>query len=131
MNFWNGLSIILATILVVMGLNWLYYYILGKRSATMLSQEEFQEGMRKAQVIDVREKDAFKAGHILGARNIPYTVLSQSYASIRKDMPIYLYDGTRALSVRTANKLRKKGYQNIYILKDGYDSWTGKTKQKS
>ena len=45
MNFWNGLSIILATILVVMGLNWLYYYILGKRSATMLSQEEFQEGM--------------------------------------------------------------------------------------
>jgi hypothetical protein len=29
-----------------MGLNWLYYYILGKRSATIIEEEEFREGMR-------------------------------------------------------------------------------------
>jgi rhodanese-related sulfurtransferase len=109
-----------------MGLNWLYYYILGKRSATIIEEEEFREGMRKAQVIDVREKAEFDAGHILGARNIPYTVLDNSISAIRKDQPVYLYDRSKALSVRAANKLRKKGYKNIYILKDGYDSWTGK-----
>jgi rhodanese-related sulfurtransferase len=87
--------------------------------------------MRKAQVIDVREKAEFDAGHILGARNIPYTVLDNSISAIRKDQPVYLYDRSKALSVRAANKLRKKGYKNIYILKDGYDSWTGKTKQKN
>ena len=33
--------------------------------------------MRKAQVIDVREKDTFDAGHILGARSMPYNMLKQ------------------------------------------------------
>ena len=32
---------------------------MAKRSATTLTEEEFREGMRKAQVIDVREKDVF------------------------------------------------------------------------
>lgn len=131
MNFLQGLTLIIFLIVVGIALNWLYYYILGKRSATMLDQEAFKEGMRKAQVIDVREKDTFNAGHILGARNIPYTVLAQSYASIRKDQPVYLYDTARALSVRAANKLRKQGYKDIYILKDGYQTWTGKTKAKT
>ncbi|WP_207940099.1 hypothetical protein DOK78_002438 [Enterococcus sp. DIV2402] len=131
MNFFNTLTLVLLLVLVFMGLNWLYYYILGKRSATIIEEEEFREGMRKAQVIDVREKAEFDAGHILGARNIPYTVLDTSISAIRKDQPVYLYDRSKALSVRAANKLRKKGYKNIYILKDGYDSWTGKTKQKN
>ena len=103
---------------------------MGKKSATIISQAEFREGMRKAQVIDVREKNEFDGGHILGARNIPYTLLDNSISAIRKDLPVYLYDGTTTLSVRAANKLRKQGYTNIYILKEGYDGWDGKTKKK-
>ncbi|MBT1021963.1 rhodanese-like domain-containing protein, partial [Enterococcus faecium] len=34
------------------------------------------------------------------------------------------------LSIRTANKLRKAGYQEIYLLKGGYDGWSGKIKSK-
>lgn len=131
MKFLQSITIILLIILIAVGVNWLYYYILAKRSAKLLTQEEFREGMRTAQVIDVRERDTFNAGHIMGARNIPFTVLTQSYASIRKDKPVYLYDATRALSVRAANKLRKQGYQDISILKDGYEGWTGKVKKKA
>lgn len=131
MKFLQSITIILLIILIATGVNWLYYYILAKRSAKLLTQEEFREGMRTAQVIDVRERDTFNAGHIMGARNIPFTVLTQSYASIRKDKPVYLYDATRALSVRAANKLRKQGYQDISILKDGYEGWTGKVKKKA
>ena len=121
---------ILALILLGIGLYELYIYIQGRRSAKMLSEEEFKEGMRKAQVIDVRERDEFNGGHILGARNIPYTVLTNSYNSIRKDQPIYLYERKKALAVRTAIKLKKQGYQDINILKGGFTEWTGKTKAK-
>ena len=121
---------ILALILLGIVLYELYIYIQGRRSAKMLSEEEFKEGMRKAQVIDVRERDEFNAGHILGARNIPYTVLANSYNSIRKDQPIYLYERKKALAVRTAIKLKKQGYQDISILKGGFTEWTGKTKSK-
>ncbi|GMA54164.1 hypothetical protein GCM10025857_55210 [Alicyclobacillus contaminans] len=51
-------------------------------------------------------------------------------ASIRKDLPVYLYDTGKSLSVRAANKLRKNGYTDIYILKEGFNGWQGKKKSK-
>ena len=121
---------ILLVIVLAMVFNELYLKIMVKRSAKMLTEEEFKETMRKAQVIDVREKDTFDAGHILGARNIPYTVLKDSLGPIRKDQPVYIYDQKKSLSIRTANKLRKAGYQEIYLLKGGYYGWSGKIKSK-
>lgn len=125
--FW--VNIILLAILIALILNWAYYKYMARRFATVL-EDEFKEGMRKAQIIDVREKNEFDSGHILGARSIPYPMLMQSLASIRKDQPVYLYDTRTALSTRAAKKLRKNGYNNIFILKDGFEGWTGKTKGK-
>lgn len=129
-NFLIWLNVILVSILLFFGANWLFYYFMGKRSATIITEEEFRAGMRKAQVLDVREKNDFDGGHILGARNVPYTTFVQSMGGIRKDLPIYLYDNTTSLSVRAANKLRKNGYTNVFILKKGYQEWSGKTKKK-
>lgn len=121
---------ILITILAGIGLNELYLRFMVKKSAKMITAEEFKEGMRKAQIIDVREKDSFDAGHILGARNMPYTTIKTTMNSIRKDQPVYLYDQKKSMSIRTANILRKNNYKNIYILKNGYDGWDGKIKKK-
>ncbi|MDK8109111.1 rhodanese-like domain-containing protein [Enterococcus faecalis] len=122
---------ILLVIVLAMVFNELYLKIMVKRSAKMLTEEEFKETMRKAQVIDVREKDTFDAGHILGARSMPYSMLKTTIGSLRKDQPVYLYDQKKALSIRAANLLRKNGYTDIYILKGGYDGWTGKVKKRS
>ena len=122
---------ILLVIVLAMVFNELYLKIMVKRSAKMLTEEEFKETMRKAQVIDVREKDTFDAGHILGARSMPYSMLKTTIGSLRKDQPVYLYDQKKALSIRAANLLRKNGYTAIYILKGGYDGWTGKVKKRN
>ena len=122
---------ILLVIVLAMVFNELYLKIMVKRSAKMLTEEEFKETMRKAQVIDVREKDTFDAGHILGARSMPYSMLKTTIGSLRKDQPVYLYDQKKALSIREANLLRKNGYTDIYILKGGYDGWTGKVKKRN
>ena len=122
---------ILLVIVLAMAFNELYLKIMVKRSAKMLTEEEFKETMRKAQVIDVREKDTFDAGHILGARSMPYSMLKTTIGSLRKDQPVYLYDQKKALSIRAANLLRKNGYTDIYILKGGYDGWTGKVKKRN
>lgn len=122
---------ILLVIVLAMVFNELYLKIMVKRSAKMLTEEEFKETMRKAQVIDVREKDTFDAGHILGARSMPYSMLKTTIGSLRKDQPVYLYDQKKALSIRAANLLCKNGYTDIYILKGGYDGWTGKVKKRN
>ncbi|EPR6858160.1 rhodanese-like domain-containing protein [Staphylococcus pseudintermedius] len=118
--------IVLALVIIWMVTN----LIINKRSVTELNQEEFQEGIRKAQVIDLREKADYDYGHIIGARNIPMTMFRQRYQGLRKDQPIYLVDANGIASYRAARTLKKKGYTNLYMLKGGYKKWTGKIKSK-
>ncbi|WP_423831073.1 rhodanese-like domain-containing protein [Staphylococcus pseudintermedius] len=118
--------IVLALVIIWMVTN----FIINKRSVTELNQEEFQEGIRKAQVIDLREKADYDYGHIIGARNIPMTMFRQRYQGLRKDQPIYLVDANGIASYRVARTLKKKGYTNLYMLKGGYKKWTGKIKSK-
>ena len=54
-----------------------YFYFQRKNAATTLTAEDFKKDLRKAQLIDVREKTEFDAGHILGARNIAYSAFKQ------------------------------------------------------
>ena len=125
------LNLVLGLIILAFALNWAYFQIMGRRSATIISEDEFKAGMKKAQVIEIKKKNEFDSGHILGARNIPFTVLTNSFSAFRKDQPIYLYDTRKSLSIRAANKLRKEGFTNVYILKEGYEGWSGKTKKKN
>lgn len=93
-----------------------------------LTEQQFREGYRKAQLIDVREPQEFKRGHILGARNIPLTQLKQRLIELRKDKPVYLYCQSGSRSARAAQLLHKHGYEDINQLKGGFKKWTGKIK---
>lgn len=101
-----------------------------RKAVIPLTQDEFIAGYRKAQLIDVREAKDFDAGHILGARNIPYSQLRQRQKEIRPDLPVYLYDQNGGKSARAALFLKKKDYQELYHLTGGFRKWTGKIKSK-
>lgn len=128
---------LLEIVLVILGaiiVFGIYTFFMGtrmKKSVTTLSQEEFIQGYRKAQLIDVREPKEFDGGHILGARNIPASQMRTRMKEIRKDKPVYLYCQSGARSSRTAMNLKKKGYEQIYQLDGGFRKWTGKIKSKS
>ncbi|KRM18797.1 hypothetical protein FC40_GL000582 [Ligilactobacillus hayakitensis DSM 18933 = JCM 14209] len=107
----------------------IYLYLVGKRVSKILTNDEFKQGMRSAQIIDLREADSFKNGRIMGARNIPYSQLSILKSGIRKDMPIYLYENGRTLATRAAIQLHKSGFKDIYVLKTGFTNWDGKIKK--
>ncbi|UDM32620.1 rhodanese-like domain-containing protein [Lentilactobacillus laojiaonis] len=123
----------LATVLILILIFWIGYRLYENarinRMATYLTNDEFKAGMRKAQVVDLREKSNFNAGHILGARNIPYSTMRTFYQQIRPDLPVYLYDQGKTLSKRATKLLNKQGYDKIYILKGGYQNWDGKEKK--
>ncbi|MCJ1656286.1 rhodanese-like domain-containing protein [Staphylococcus sp. NRL 16/872] len=126
-----NVSLIIALVIIVL----IILYMLGnwfinKRAVTELEQNEFHKGLRKAQVIDVREKVDYDYGHINGARNIPISMFSQRFQGLRKDQPIYLCDANGVAGYRAARILKKNGYKDIYMLKGGYKKWTGKIKTK-
>lgn len=121
----------IAIIVLVAVIAWmLLNFFLNKKAVKELNQDEFQQGLRKAQVIDLREKADYDYGHVNGARNIPMTMFRQRYQGLRKDQPIYLIDANGIASYRAARSLKKKGYKDIYMLKGGYKKWTGKIKSK-
>ncbi len=125
---------VLITILIILAVIILYVIINSfrlKKAVTTLTQEEFIQGYRKAQLIDLREPKEFEAGHILGARNIPTTQFRQRHTEIRPDLPVYLYCQNTGRSARAALQLKKKGYNQIYQLQGGFKTWTGKIKTKN
>lgn len=121
------IGVVLVVIIAYIGINALRL----KKAVTNLTQEQFIEGYRKAQLIDVREQKEFDAGHILGARNVPSTTLRQRYKEIRPDLPVYLYCQNTGRSSRAALFLKKRGYNQIYQLQGGFKTWTGKIKAKN
>ncbi|AVK84495.1 rhodanese-like domain-containing protein [Lysinibacillus sp. B2A1] len=120
------IGVVLVVLIAYIGINAMRL----KKAVTNLTQEQFIEGYRKAQLIDVREQKEFDAGHILGARNVPSTTLRQRYKEIRPDLPVYLYCQNTGRSSRAALFLKKRGYNQIYQLQGGFRTWTGKIKTK-
>lgn len=131
MNGFQIFSIILWAGLIVYALYQLFRFFQRRNAAKFLTSEEFRKDMRKVQIVDVRERPEFEAGHILGARNIAFTAFKERYRELRKDQPVYLYDQGTSLSGRAAALLKKNGYTDLYILKGGYDNWDGKIKKGS
>ncbi|RBW70588.1 rhodanese-like domain-containing protein [Bacillus taeanensis] len=121
---------ILLAILIVFILYTVGSKLYQKRYLKTLTEEEFKEGYRKAQLIDVREPQEFENGHILGARNIPVSQFRMRANEIRKDKPVYLYCEGTVRSSRAAQQLKRKGHNDLYQLKGGFKKWTGKVKAK-
>ncbi len=120
-------------LLIIVGAVLVYFVIMTvyrRRILTSLTEEQFREGYRKAQLIDVREQNEFEGGHILGARNIPLSQLKMRINELRPDKPVYLYCQSSIRSGRAAQTLRRKGFKDLYHLKGGFKKWSGKIKAK-
>ena len=90
-------------------------------SAKML---DYYVGRQDALIIDLREEEAFRQGHVMGARNIPY----QNFEECR-DLPgdklLILYCERGSASLDAARKLAKKGYQVRSVI-GGFAAYRGR-----
>jgi|SRR5690625_3901319 len=124
------MTVYLIIVLVILIGYTIFRHFRQKAFTTYLTQEQFIEGYRKAQLIDVREPTEFDKGKIRGARNIPLTQLKQRLVELRKDKPVYLYCQNTSRSQRAATILNKHHYENINVLQGGFKKWTGKIDSK-
>lgn len=120
---------ILWVFLLIWGIWEIIQYFRRKNAATALDNEEFNKNLRRVQLIDVREKADFDVGHILGARNIPFYEIKQRHVELRRDQPIYLYEYGSYSAYRAAIQLKKEGFEDLYVLKGGYEDWDGRIKK--
>lgn len=128
----NMFWVLLLTILLVWvgwtAAMWFWTRYIAKQSSTVLDDTDFEQQSCGHQIFDLRDGDSFKSKHVFGARNVPYSMLKENHTAIRKDQPVFLYDTNMQFASRLARTLKKEGYDNIYILKNGFATYEGRTK---
>jgi molybdopterin/thiamine biosynthesis adenylyltransferase/rhodanese-related sulfurtransferase len=90
--------------------------------------DRLAERLRSAEppvVIDVRDPDEYRDGHIEAAANISRGFLEFRVGSAVADQttPIVLYCQTGLRSMLAAKALHELGYQNVVNLQGGYQKW--------
>ena len=77
-------------------------------------------------LLDVREADEFRSGHIPGAVNVPLSAVNQ--VTLPKEKPLYVYclRGTR--SKQAVSCLKRMGYQNVKSI-GGIASYKGQVEK--
>ena len=101
----------------------------GENLETSLSKSSnlFKSG--KAVFIDARSRAEYDAGHIKGAKSLPYKEADwkfvEAMAGVSENSSVITYcDGeTCELSMELAVFLRNAGYKNVKVLSNGWSAW--------
>ncbi len=78
-----------------------------------------------ALMLDLRSKEAFDAGHIGDARNIPAAELAASADTLKKwrDRPVITYCDSGVSGAGAARTLTKLGFSKVFNLDGGLNAW--------
>jgi rhodanese-related sulfurtransferase len=93
---------------------------LSTHDATLLMNKE------DAIVLDIRVAKEFKAGHILGSRQLKAEELKNGdFAKLEnsKDKPIIVVCAMGVSAKKTAAQLLKVGFEKVTVLKGGMNAW--------
>lgn len=97
-------------------------------SAEVIPNEEYQVPIGELYynffvLVDVRNENAFRKGHIAGAINIPDEKVISWASKLNKDFIIYLYSDDGKKSDILAKKLREKGFTEALSIIGGINEW--------
>jgi rhodanese-related sulfurtransferase len=80
---------------------------------------------RKAYVLDLRPEEAFKAGHLPGAKLANSSAIAAAIESLRLDRkrPVVLVCETGAQSKKALSEVQKMGFLEVGALDGGVQAW--------
>ena len=80
---------------------------------------------RKASVLDLRSEEAFKAGHLPGAKHVPADVIASRIEKLKLDPknPLILVCETGVSSRKAMAEVQKLGFAEVGTLDGGVQAW--------
>ncbi|HEU5288306.1 MAG TPA: rhodanese-like domain-containing protein, partial [Candidatus Limnocylindria bacterium] len=77
-----------------------------------------------AQVLDVRERSEYEAGHVPHARHIPYEELERRLDELTREQQVVVYCASGVRSSLAASLLEQRGFDSANI-RGGLNAWVG------
>lgn len=93
--------------------------------ATQELQAQIDAG-EKLEIIDLREPELYRAGHVPGAKNIPFEEFNDRINELNPGDKIVLVCHTGPMGDVSGSLLAEKGYAKVSNLKGGMAAWSGK-----
>lgn len=116
-----------AAMLVAAAIAVLFYELrLRAQSSGSISPQDAVRLMNQgAAVIDVRNAEAFAAGHINNARLLPLGSVAEDAESLKrfKDKPVIVYCDRGSNSAIAIRKLGAAGFSKLFNLRGGLAAW--------
>ena len=80
---------------------------------------------QNALVLDLRPAEAFAAGHLAGARNLPPDQILNAGDTLKKykEKPVVVYDESGSLGTSAARQLAAQGFTKAVNLRGGLTAW--------
>jgi rhodanese-related sulfurtransferase len=103
-----------------------YEYYLRMQGISAISPQELIRLMNQgALVLDVRSLDEFAAGHISGARQMPFEQLPKAGETLKKhrEKPVIVYGADEASGPVVVRKLASQGFTKAFCLRGGLATW--------
>lgn len=98
-----------------------------RRGGRTISAQELVHLVNResALVLDIRDRKEFEAGHIVGARNIPFAALESRIGELEpwRDRPVVVACKIGQNSGAAGTLLRKAGFENVMRLAGGMTEW--------
>ncbi|HEX6592119.1 MAG TPA: rhodanese-like domain-containing protein [Moraxellaceae bacterium] len=84
---------------------------------------------QKARLIDVRDPAEFRAGHISGSENIPFSRIDEQLPQLKSDLtrPIVIVCNLGQVAGSVGQKLKAAGHTQVYKLEGGISNWKGQS----
>lgn len=111
---------------------WILFFVTeSRRGGRPLNPQEVTHKMNRenALVVDVRPESEFREGHIPGSINIPYSQLQERMNELTEEgeRPLIMTCNLGNHSSAAGRLLRQKGFQNLWRLRGGIQSWKAET----
>ena len=98
-------------------------------SVTVVDVNKVKELMAEGVlIVDVRTPAEFEAGRLKGAQLINYfgNSFDQEIDKLDKAQPILVYCGVGGRSKKASEKLKKKGFVQIFDYQGGFNDWSNR-----
>ncbi|MGB6299947.1 MAG: rhodanese-like domain-containing protein [Rivularia sp. (in: cyanobacteria)] len=95
-----------------------------KKSDAHVLKSRLEWGEPAFTILDVRDRQTYNEGHIMGALPMSMDGLGDAAAkSLAKSRDIYIYGGSDQETTQAAQALRSAGFENVSELKGGLAAW--------
>lgn len=102
-----------------------------RRGLVNITGEELHQRLQrrdKLTLVDVREPDEFRSGHIQGAINVPLSRLEPGAQQLDRSAETVLVCRSGNRSVTAFHRLKQMGFTDLKNVPGGMMAWPGKTR---